>query len=90
MQSPCDTEWITSSFAVTRECPRIRSSAAPPVFCLTVYNLHIPPWHNIAQHKKVSQIVSASIASVRYLFINEADLYNTHMHFPISSIPGAV
>ena len=41
----------------------------------SVYSLHIPPWHNIAQHKKVSQIVSASIASVRYLFVREAELY---------------
>ena len=41
----------------------------------SVYSLHIPPWHYIAQHKKVSQIVSASIASVRYLFVREAELY---------------
>ena len=37
MQSPCDTEWITTSFVVTRECPRIRSSAAPPAGALSTF-----------------------------------------------------
>ena len=70
MQSPCDTEWITTSFVVTRECPRIRSSAAPPAGALSTFC-------TLLNTKKVSQSVSASIASVRYLFVREAELYTT-------------